>query len=387
MTSAKSSVFISYAHENARIVSAVVERIERAGYSVWYDRDIKVSSVWTDEIAGAIDGCEVVVVFLSRESVASLFVQSEIEYAFRRQKKIVPVYLDPVEKLPPGLALGLNSIQGVVANGSAAIAERICVGLSHNKVGKKTSKPLIKLFAVLLVLLIAAIAAGYLAYEYDPRAKRFLKTEWKRLERTLAPQTTIALTLAKTTYAPAEPLVVKLDAAIQKKISSDAIVVGIANIGAPDGEWLAVKEPSKPSAAVVLRVPGETGRFEARVYVKGGGSPIASKIFAVAGNAFGACNVKTNKSSYNFKEKISVKISGAKKDAIDDRMIVGVWRVWASGETAIEKKIVAKKDATIVFFAPNVNGRYEIRVYNNAEILAEATLTAKARISVRDTKK
>ncbi|MDR1912640.1 MAG: toll/interleukin-1 receptor domain-containing protein [Helicobacteraceae bacterium] len=371
------SAFVSYAHENARIVASVVDRLAEAGYSVWYDREIRASSTWTDEIARAIDECEIFIVFLSIEAVASLFVQSEIEYAFRRQKKIIPVYLDPIENLPPGLALGLNKVQGVVGNGSASIAKKLYVCLEQNNI-PKSSKASLKGFLASAFVFVAIVSAlSFAAYRYENEIERFLQVGQKE------GKPIGAIALAKTKYAPAEPIEIRLDKAAQKG-AKEGFVCEIIEVGADKREPIERREGKSAGEKIVLRAPGIAGEFEARAYAKNGGTLLAVKRFAVAGSASYSYKIATDKTTYNASEKISIKLSGVKSDSIDKRVTIGVWRIWSSSSEPIETKIVDKKNQSVTFLAPKESGRYEIRIYNNAEILTSATLTAKAQINVRN---
>ncbi|MDR0736667.1 MAG: TIR domain-containing protein [Zoogloeaceae bacterium] len=107
-------IFVSYAHQDSARVFSIIERLHAAGYAFWYDEGITIGSTWTDEIAAAIMKSQVCLIFLSKNAVESPYVRAEIEFALSRQRKIIPVYLDGTEALPPGLALGLGTIQGIL---------------------------------------------------------------------------------------------------------------------------------------------------------------------------------------------------------------------------------------------------------------------------------
>jgi hypothetical protein len=373
---AKQFAFVSYSHKNARAALAIVDRVAKAGYEVWCDRGIKVSSTWTDEIARAIERCEVFIVFLSKDSALSLFVRSEIEYAFQKRKKIVPVYLDPIEELPPGLAIGLNAIQGIVGSSYATLAQKICAALSQNGVYNSSKPSAKKRLAIALTLIGAVLIAFGVLFAFHRDAVEGFAA---KLGVNAAPIKT--LPLAKNEYAPAEPITFKTDKTIQDKIKNGAIA-GVTRVGASDKEWIIIKEIAKPSAPILVRAPGFAGEYEARIYALDG-ALIAAKRFSVSEGAPVGYKIGIGKNAYAPNEKFSAKIDGVKKDAIDSRMVVGVWHVWADGGDAITKRIVDKKNASIAFVAPSSSGRYEIRAYNNGEILTEATLMARAQINVR----
>ena len=64
-------VFISYASEDRDIVRTFVAHIEKAGLSVWWDRNIGVGTSFDLEIERELDACGCVVVVWSRYSVCS----------------------------------------------------------------------------------------------------------------------------------------------------------------------------------------------------------------------------------------------------------------------------------------------------------------------------
>jgi hypothetical protein len=125
-------VFVSYAHDDTSLVSTVVEGIIASGYKVWYDKNIDVSSLWSDEIANAILASKVFIVFVTRASMASQYVRSEIEFALSKKVKVIPVYLEGMSVLPPGLSLILHSTQGLEGNNPQLITFKICQWLTQN---------------------------------------------------------------------------------------------------------------------------------------------------------------------------------------------------------------------------------------------------------------
>jgi hypothetical protein len=130
-----SFVFVSYDHKDAGVVFPIIERVGAGGYAIWYDRGITVSSTWSDEIAIAIMKCKAFLLFASKNSVNSTYVRAEIEYALNNKLKVIPIYLDGIDVLPPGLALGLNATQGITdIDTPQFVANQICNALIYNKV-------------------------------------------------------------------------------------------------------------------------------------------------------------------------------------------------------------------------------------------------------------
>jgi hypothetical protein len=131
----ESFVFISYAHDDSAVVFPVIEHVSANGYALWYDRGINISSVWTDDVAIAILKCKAFLLFVSKEAVESIYVRSEVEFALNNKIRVIPVYLDSMEVLPPGLALGLSATQGITdIESHQRIAEQISNALEYNKI-------------------------------------------------------------------------------------------------------------------------------------------------------------------------------------------------------------------------------------------------------------
>jgi len=125
-------IFISYSHSDAHCVFPVLEGIAAAGYNIWYDHGIEIHSTWSDELANAIIASEVVVVFISKNSMASQYVRSEVEFALSKNVKVLPIYLEGTGVLPPGLSLVLHTTQGIVSNDADVIASKLYRWLTHN---------------------------------------------------------------------------------------------------------------------------------------------------------------------------------------------------------------------------------------------------------------
>ena len=106
-------VFISYASEDRLRILALVERLRRAGVSVWIDQmGIEGATMWSQEIVEAIDGCKVLILAISQRSTESENVVKELALASERRKKILPVCLD-ASGIPKTMEYQLAGIQRV----------------------------------------------------------------------------------------------------------------------------------------------------------------------------------------------------------------------------------------------------------------------------------
>ena len=78
-------IFLSYAHEDRKIVASVYERLKKEGFDPWMDvENLQAGQEWTSEIEKAIQNSDVVIVFLSAKSINKEgFLQSEIRRSLR----------------------------------------------------------------------------------------------------------------------------------------------------------------------------------------------------------------------------------------------------------------------------------------------------------------
>ena len=77
-------VFIGYASEDEKIARMLSDALEDTGLSAWYaGRDMEPGDFIPISIAEAIKQCRVFVVILSKFSVCSEYLLSELQYAFK----------------------------------------------------------------------------------------------------------------------------------------------------------------------------------------------------------------------------------------------------------------------------------------------------------------
>ena len=104
---------MSYTHKDKHIVYPQLLTIHNENYNIWYDEGIPPTSEWPEEIERAIKSCSLFIVFITPNSVESINVRNEINYALSINKKLLIIYLEPTE-LKHGLGLRLNSIQAII---------------------------------------------------------------------------------------------------------------------------------------------------------------------------------------------------------------------------------------------------------------------------------
>ncbi|HET9137627.1 MAG TPA: TIR domain-containing protein [Candidatus Kapabacteria bacterium] len=104
-------IFISYSSKDREKAEQLTELLASAGLSVWIDKDgIGAATSWSEEIVNALDECKAFVVMLSPSSIESKNVVRELALAFEKNKKILPLELEPVS-LPASMQYHLAGLQ------------------------------------------------------------------------------------------------------------------------------------------------------------------------------------------------------------------------------------------------------------------------------------
>lgn len=98
-----SFVFLSYARSDAQIVDKIANDLQKEGFDLWFDRrNLIAGQNWQSQIEKAITEAAFVIVFISKNSLQSKWVQEEYRVAFERQQRtggtrLIPVLLEKVE--------------------------------------------------------------------------------------------------------------------------------------------------------------------------------------------------------------------------------------------------------------------------------------------------
>ena len=97
-------IFISYSHAHKGFVKELVDRLNDEGVSVWWDANIEPTSAdWRIDIDKAIDNTKLLVLVMSNAANDSAYVTFEWSYALGRNKQILMLMREPVEKIHPRL--------------------------------------------------------------------------------------------------------------------------------------------------------------------------------------------------------------------------------------------------------------------------------------------
>ena len=103
----KQTVFLSYAHADAKRARALADALTARGYTVWWDTLIEGGASFAKSIGEALETADAVVVLWSKTSIDSDWVADEAAQG-RDRKRLVPVSLDG--SLPP---LGFRQYQTI----------------------------------------------------------------------------------------------------------------------------------------------------------------------------------------------------------------------------------------------------------------------------------
>ena len=111
-------VFVSYAREDLERVRPWADELKQGNVSAFFDMEsLRAGSTWPKEIAEAIHSAKVVILFVSRSSMASEFVPRELALALELKKKIVPVFLEETQ-IQGEMSLYIAGLQRVLAHDS-----------------------------------------------------------------------------------------------------------------------------------------------------------------------------------------------------------------------------------------------------------------------------
>jgi len=106
-------IFISYSHKDTALVFPIISELHRTGYNLWYDEGIDPGNEWPEEVGAALGKCALFVVFISPNSINSINVRNEINFALKRDTPFIAIYLQDTE-LTDGLELQIGAKQAIM---------------------------------------------------------------------------------------------------------------------------------------------------------------------------------------------------------------------------------------------------------------------------------
>lgn len=124
MTTSDPTIFISYAHKDDAVVLKIIDAMQQAGFSIWYDKGIEAGTEWPEFIAENLIRCECFIAFLSKNYIESHNCRREVNLAIKKKKEILVAYLEDVE-LTPGMEMQLDILQAIFRKNASSEEEFI----------------------------------------------------------------------------------------------------------------------------------------------------------------------------------------------------------------------------------------------------------------------
>lgn len=100
-------IFLSYCHKDQAKVYPIFEQMAFDGYRLWYDNGNHAGDDWLTKIEDSLERSKVVVAFFSEASSLSNNCKSEVTYAMKCGKKVLPILLG-TDDLPKGMRMLLS---------------------------------------------------------------------------------------------------------------------------------------------------------------------------------------------------------------------------------------------------------------------------------------
>lgn len=134
-------LFLSYSSRDRNIANLVKQALEEVGYTAWIDHiSIQGGRLWFAEIAQAIHDCDICILLVSPDSVASKNVLDEIALAREKKKTVIPIVIRSA-KIPRDMELLLAGRQYIdLTNDFDAGTERLRLTLKNFATEKYRSR-------------------------------------------------------------------------------------------------------------------------------------------------------------------------------------------------------------------------------------------------------
>ncbi len=108
----ESYFFLSYTHNDSKVVKDDTSLIRSSNCEIWLDRQIHPGLEWRVEIAEAISNAKGVFTYISPAFLSSSHCIQELNFALDEEKPIVLIYLEEIE-IPKWMRLALCSKQAI----------------------------------------------------------------------------------------------------------------------------------------------------------------------------------------------------------------------------------------------------------------------------------
>jgi len=94
----KPNIFMSYSRREVGFIDDLTHRLEKEGFKVWLDyRSLVPGTPWAGQINKGLDESEVILLVVSKESIASKYVELEWRRVLKETKRIILVIFEAVD--------------------------------------------------------------------------------------------------------------------------------------------------------------------------------------------------------------------------------------------------------------------------------------------------
>lgn len=104
--------FVSYAHADLQTMLPYLHALHQGGAALWFDKGLRAAAAWDESLAQRVQACRALVLFISPASMASTWVQREVQLADNLGKPVFALRIGDAA-LPSWLALRLSTNQVV----------------------------------------------------------------------------------------------------------------------------------------------------------------------------------------------------------------------------------------------------------------------------------
>jgi len=137
-------VFISHVDEDADVALGIAIGLEQEGFRTWcYEVDSSAGVNYLDEVQNAIKQCKAIALVISRDSLGSHEVSTEVDFGHQTRKPFIPIrrgieHVDFLARQPRWeLVLGTATSVRIPAAGIEAIVPRVIDGLKKLGVARR----------------------------------------------------------------------------------------------------------------------------------------------------------------------------------------------------------------------------------------------------------
>ena len=131
-------LFLSYSRQDTAKIEVLAGTLQQAGWSVWWDREIRAGSSFDRVIEQALTNARAVIVAWSKHSVESDWVRAEAAHALE-SNKLLPIRLDKVPLPLRFIHVHTIDLSGWTGSGTDPSCQKLVAEL-HDLLGKPNGR-------------------------------------------------------------------------------------------------------------------------------------------------------------------------------------------------------------------------------------------------------